>query len=153
MKQIIEKKDINASVNEVDEEYNNTSRSNGGSNHVKRLNTLQTNGDNTSYGGYNSNNQLIRTSDKSSENDTSNNNNRDVIDGTNCNSQMKHRFTPNNTIIESTQTKSRLYRNNVTHIINNSAESKIKRKIALTLIQILIQQWKRLHNCEAIVSQ
>ena len=55
---------------------------------TKRLNTLQTNEDNTSYGGYNSNNQLIRTSDTSSENDTSNNNDKDIKEGTNRN-QMK----------------------------------------------------------------
>ena len=71
---------------------------------------------------------MIRTSDTSSENDTRNNNNKDVKVGTNRNSQMKHRFTLNNIIIESTQTKSRLSRNKVTYIIDNSAESKIKRK-------------------------
>ena len=89
IKQLIETKDINVSVNKVDEEYNNISRFDEGSNHIKILNTLQTNGDNTSYGGYNSNNQLIRTSFTYSENDTSNNNNKDINEGINRNSQME----------------------------------------------------------------
>ena len=56
---------------------------------TKRLNSLQTNEDNISYGGYNSNNQLIKTSVTSSENDTSNNNNKDIKEGTNRNQIKK----------------------------------------------------------------